>query len=133
MANIRKIYCCGCGRDVPARLTDGREIYPHREDLWKLPFWKCDACGNYVGCHHKTADRKTQPLGVIPTQIVRLLRIEIHNAMDWHYINKKRRTKMYRAISQKLGRTFHSADLRTVEECEQVLEIIRGIKQTEKT
>lgn len=63
----RAIFCCCCENDVHARLTDGREIYPHRHDLYSLPFWRCDGCGNHVGCHHKTKDR-TRPLGVIPTR-----------------------------------------------------------------
>jgi len=42
-----KIFCCGCGQDIDARLTDGAEIFPYRKDLYSLPFWKCDACGNF--------------------------------------------------------------------------------------
>jgi hypothetical protein len=70
---VRDIYCCGCESAVQARLTDGREIYPHRPDLADLPFWKCDGCGNHVGCHHKTNDR-TRPLGNIPTPEIRIAR-----------------------------------------------------------
>ncbi len=66
MGNNRSIFCCGCKADVRARLTSGKEIYPHRSDLSSLPFWRCDGCGNFVGCHHKTKDR-TRPLGCIPT------------------------------------------------------------------
>ncbi len=60
------IYCCGCNEKIKARLTNGEEIYPHRTDLYLLPFWKCDSCGNFVGCHHKT-DNPTKPLGCIPS------------------------------------------------------------------
>jgi hypothetical protein len=42
------IHCSGCKGPVNARLTDGAEIYPHRQDLHRLPFWRCDSCGNYV-------------------------------------------------------------------------------------
>jgi hypothetical protein len=49
-----KLYCTGCEHEVEARLTNGEERYPHRPDLYELPFWKCDACSGYVGCHHKT-------------------------------------------------------------------------------
>jgi hypothetical protein len=35
-AGTRMLYCCGCQKDVPARLTDGREVYPHRLDLFGL-------------------------------------------------------------------------------------------------
>lgn len=75
------IFCAGCAAEVDARLTDGGEIYPHRGDLAGLPFWKCDACGNYVGCHHKTKDR-TRPLGRIPTVEVRRARRHCHEVFD---------------------------------------------------
>ena len=70
MSKRRSIFCCGCQSDVQARLTDGAEIYAHRRDLASLPFWKCDACGNFVGCHHKTKHR-TRPLGCIPTKEIK--------------------------------------------------------------
>jgi hypothetical protein len=66
MTCTQTIYCCGCKSEVQVRLTDGSEIYPHSPDLHHIPFWKCDACKNYVGCHWKTKDR-TRPLGNIPT------------------------------------------------------------------
>jgi len=75
------IYCCGCLIKVNARLTDGSEIYPHRKDLSSLPFWVCDKCGNYVGCHHKTSNR-TAPLGCIPTSEIRAARNRIHKMLD---------------------------------------------------
>ena len=78
---VKMIYCCGCGCDVQARLTNGKEIYPHRMDLDEVPFWKCDKCGNYVGCHHKTKQR-TSPTGCIPTSEIRALRVQIHNIID---------------------------------------------------
>lgn len=43
------LYCCGCSEEITASLTDGKEIYPHRPDLYDLPFWKCDICGNLCG------------------------------------------------------------------------------------
>ena len=66
------IECVECKATVEARLTDGSEIYPHRKDLHKLPFWKCDHCGNFVGCHHKTKKR-TRPLGCIPNKEIKKL------------------------------------------------------------
>ena len=61
-----RLWCCECANHVEARLTDGREIYPHRPDLAALPFWRCDGCGGYVGTHHRSDD-PTRPLGVIPS------------------------------------------------------------------
>lgn len=110
------IYCCGCGTDVGARLTDGREIYPHRPDLQDVPFWRCDMCGNFVGCHHKTRKR-TEPLGCIPTAEVREARKRLHALIDpiWKS-GKMSRTGLYAALSHKLGRAYHTAEIRTVEE-----------------
>lgn len=120
------IYCCGCAKKVHARLTDGREIYSHRRDLWPLPFWICDACGNFVGCHHKTNDR-TRPLGCIPTPEIRELRKEIHKVLDalWNGDRAERR-RIYGVISKRIGRQYHTAETRSVAEAREVLFILRG-------
>ncbi len=113
----RLIYCCGCSSDVNARLTDGAEIYPHRRDLASLPFWKCDACGNFVGCHHKTKQR-TAPLGCIPTSEIKEARSHIHRILDplWKSGRFKRR-ELYSKIANSLGiKEYHTAELRSVEQ-----------------
>ena len=113
----RLIYCCGCSSDVNARLTDGAEIYPHRRDLASLPFWKCDACGNFVGCHHKTKQR-TAPLGCIPTPEIKEARSHIHRVLDplWKSGRFKRR-ELYSKIANSLGiKEYHTAELRSVEQ-----------------
>ena len=76
-----KIFCVSCDRDVEARLTDGKEVYPHRPELGPLPFWICNACKNSVGCHHKTKDR-TRPLGVIAPVELKRARQHIHKILD---------------------------------------------------
>ncbi|KAB2716623.1 zinc-finger-containing protein [Brucella intermedia] len=113
----RLIYCCGCSSDVNARLTDGAEIYPHRSDLARLPFWKCDACDNFVGCHHKTKQR-TAPLGCIPTPEIKEARSHIHRILDplWKSGRFKRR-ELYSKIANSLGiKEYHTAELRSVEQ-----------------
>ena len=75
------LYCCGCGKRVLPRLTNGRETYPHRSDLFMRPFWKCDACQNFVGCHYKTKHR-TNPLGCIPTKEIKNARRHLHRLID---------------------------------------------------
>ena len=109
-----QIYCCGCAAEVNARLTDGDEIYPHRQDLASLPFWKCDACGNYVGCHHKTKDR-TKPLGCIPTPQLLDARKKLHQLIDpiWRS-GRMGRKQLYKAISKDIGWEYHAAELRTM-------------------
>ena len=117
-----KIHCCGCGKKVDARLTDGEEIYPHLSDLRKNPFWKCDACGNYVGTHNKTGN-PTKPLGVIPTPELRKVRQRIHRMVDelWRegFLTRK---EAYREMSRYTGRRYHTADIASMDEAEKALE-----------
>ena len=122
-----KIYCVCCGHEVEARLTDGKEIYSHRPDLYSLPFWKCDTCGNFVGCHHKTKDR-TRPLGNIPTKELREARKHIHALLDpiWQS-GKMKRKEVYAFISEKCGWKYHTAKIRSIEEAREVYKIIRTI------
>ena len=122
------IRCCGCNSEkVEARLTDGSEIYPHREDLHELPFWKCDKCGNHVGCHHKTSNR-TAPLGCIPTQEIKNARQHIHKILDPLWQSKKyKRSYIYMKISEFIGWKYHTAAIRDIEDARN---IYRFIKQT---
>ena len=123
-----KIYCCGCQKDVEARLTDGGEIYPHRPDLASLPFWKCDGCGNFVGCHHKTQDR-TKPLGCIPTKELKNARKRIHAILDPIWKSKRMsRRQIYKKLAKVVGREeYHTAEIRTVEEARTVYQAVQGL------
>ena len=115
-----KLYCCGCGQDVDARLTDGSEIYPHRTSLGELPFWRCDACGGFVGCHYKTKDR-TRPLGCIPTAEIREARKYIHILLDSLWIDgNMNRKSVYAHLTKVLGREYHTADLRDLDEARRI-------------
>jgi len=130
-----KIYCCGCGSDTEARLTNGGEIYPHRNDLSHLPFWKCDFCDNYVGCHHKTKDR-IKPLGNIPTKELRYARKKIHELFDPIWKGSKNRggcmnRKMaYKSLSLSLGYEYHTAEIKTIEEARKVYLTVRDIRES---
>lgn len=126
-----KLWCCGCGKDVEPRLTDGAEIYPHRSDLSDLPFWKCDACKNFVGCHHKTRNR-TKPLGCIPTPEIKKARNRIHRLLDpiWREGRMPRR-ELYQAIATRIGiEEYHTAEIRTVEEAQKVYRTVKTITST---
>lgn len=122
-----EIYCCGCQSEVDARLTNGKEIYPHRHDLCWLPFWKCDTCGNFVGCHYKTKNR-TAPLGCIPTPEIKNIRMKIHIVIDpiWQS-GKLGRKEIYRQISEAVGFRYHTAKLRSVEDATRALVVAKGI------
>lgn len=122
-----KIYCCACKTQVEARLTNGAEVYPHREDLSNLPFWKCDKCNNAVGCHHKSKNR-TKPLGCIPTPELKLIRRHIHKILDplWQS-GMFSRSKVYRDLSKKIGWRYHTANIRSVEEGKEIYLIIKKL------
>lgn len=114
------IYCCGCAEISHARLTDGTEIYPHRPDLASLPFWICDRCKNFVGCHHKTKDH-IRPLGCIPTAEIKKARQHIHALLDPLWKNGFiPRGKLYAMLSEALGYQYHTAELRSLEEARKV-------------
>ncbi len=125
---VMKIYCVGCGKDVSARLTDGKEMYPHRKDLSNVPFWACE-CGAFVGCHWKTS-QPTRPLGVLATQELKNVRKEIHAILDplWRS-GQVSRGKIYASLSQKLGYEYHTGETRSVEEAQKVLKIAQEFKQ----
>jgi len=125
-----KIYCCGCEAEVDARLTDGEEIYSHRPDLHDLPFWKCDGCRNFVGCHHKTSDR-TKPLGCIPTKELKQARQHIHKIMDPLWKSKRiRRRELYEQVAEILEiKEYHTAEIRSVEDARRVYRAVLNIEQ----
>ncbi len=123
------IYCCNCTEEIDATLTNGAEIYPHRKDLKNLPFWKCTTCNSFVGCHHKTSD-PTKPLGVIPSEDIKRQRKFIHSILDPIWKSKVMpRRKVYSLLSEHLGYTYHTAEIRSVEEGNKVIDIINRIKQ----
>lgn len=123
-----KIYCCACGVDVEARLTNGGEIYAHRPDLKSLPFWKCNDCGNSVGCHYKTTNR-TKPLGCIPSPEIKEARKHIHSLLDpiWQSGRIGRR-EVYKMIGLQMGhKRYHTAEIRSLDEARTVYQIVRKI------
>lgn len=124
------IYCCGCQKDVEARLANGAEIYPSRFDLRKLPFWKCDGCGNHVGCHHKTGT-PTRPLGNIPTKEIRDARKHIHALLDPLWQNGKiKRGKLYAKLAAAIGDNhYHTGEIRTIEDARTVYRVAKDISR----
>lgn len=127
----RDIFCCGCGASVAARLTNGEEVYPHRRDLYTIPFWKCDTCGNFVGCHYKTG-RRTKPLGCIPTPEIKAARQEIHKIIDplWKSGRVSRR-ELYRMIAHVIGvEEYHTGEITSIEQAREVYRVARDLGAT---
>lgn len=80
-----KVDCAECTK--PCGLVDGRVIYPHRPDLASKMFWRCCACGAYVGCHRGT----TVPLGTTAGPVTQRARREAHAAFDPLWLAKMER------------------------------------------
>lgn len=121
---LKTIFCTGCQFTVEARLTDGAERYPHRPDLSNIPFWHCDSCGAWVGCHHKTKQR-TKPLGYLALPELFKARVAIHDIIDplWKS-DKIKRGQIYAHIAKKLGYQYHTGELRSLEEARTVYKIV---------
>ena len=119
------IYCTGCEADVETEVVTGATIYPRRPDLKDKKFHRCVVCHNYVGCHSSG-----EPLGVIPTPELRDARKHIHELIDplWKSGVINRRT-LYRKISSALGYTFHTADIRSIQEARYIYMIGRRIRK----
>lgn len=121
------LFCCYCKCVVQPELVTGADVYPHRPDLSDLPFWRCLGCGEFVGCHHKTKDR-TRPLGCIPTKEIKNARRHIHKILDplWKSGNLSRK-EVYQKISDALGKKYHTAEIRSIEEARDVYRIVKGL------
>lgn len=89
------LFCGSC--EQPARLTDGREIYPHRPDLAERNIWKCDGCGGYVGCHPRTK----VPLGTPANAELRKARKLLHEQRFDHIWKTADRTGGYHPEDEK--------------------------------
>ncbi len=73
---MNDIKCNYCGRK--ANLLTGKELYPHRRDLWAKKFWVCKPCDAWVGCH----DGTSKPLGILARREMRMARMEAHAVFD---------------------------------------------------
>ncbi len=120
-----KIYCCGCGKKVEATLVTGKETYPHRLDLYEEKFWRCD-CGLFVGVHKNS----NKPLGIIATHEIKKARSHIHKILDpiWRK-GVMTRSKVYKKISKEIGKDYHTANIRSIEEARCVYRIIQKIRK----
>jgi hypothetical protein len=119
----RTLYCCGCGCEATARKVSGADIYPNRPDLSGKVFWRCDACRNYVGTHKSEA-----PLGCIPTPELRKARGHIHAILDPIWKQRRMdRGQLYKRLTETLGRQYHTADLRTIDECRMIYRAVQAI------
>lgn len=90
-------YCCR-----PTVLVHGRDLYPHLEHLADKPFYYCEPCVAWVGCHYGT----TEPLGRLANAELRKAKGNAHNAFDRIWKGPAAtmsRSEAYLWLSERLG------------------------------
>lgn len=94
-----RVSCPYCGQDT--QCVTGKEIYPHRKDLYSLNFYLCKPCNAYCGCHKGTLN----PLGSPANVELREARMKAHRAFDelWKDKHMPSRTQAYKWLSEKTG------------------------------
>ena len=95
MPNVNCDYC-----GIPVPITTGREVYPHRPDLYTKKFYKCWPCDALVGCHPGT----DKPLGRLANAELRKAKIRAHAAFDYLWQSGwKRRGSCYAWLADSLN------------------------------
>lgn len=115
-----KLNCPYC--NAPAKLVSGKEIYPHRADLFKKSFYQCEPCDAYVGCHPGTI----KPLGRLANAELRKAKSAAHAAFDPIWKNSVMpRSNAYQWLAHKLGIEKHKCHIGMfdVETCKKTIVI----------
>lgn len=92
------VHCDYCGNVVP--LVTGREVYPHRPDLYAKKFYRCTPCDALVGCHPGTE----KALGRLANPELRKAKMAAHAAFDplWKS-GQHKRGQLYGWLAKQLG------------------------------
>ncbi len=105
--------CAYCG--VRSKLVTGKELYPHRPDLYSLNFYQCAPCDAHVGCHKGTL----KPLGRLANAELRKMKSATHAVFDpiWksRYDRKKQLNPSYKKAMARGGRYKKLAELLGIE------------------
>lgn len=137
--------CAHCGG--PAGIVSGAAIYPGRQDLAALRFWRCSPCGAWVGCHRTGNGRK--PLGRPANAELRRARGILHERMVdplWRgaietcgyepedararaIITRTARRRVYEFLADRLGIPFAETHVAMfdVEQCRAAWVALRGV------
>jgi len=108
----------------PARLVNGRQLYPSVPALARNKYYCCYACDTRVGCHPGT----TEPLGTMAHPALRELRRQTHSLVDalWG-IDGVVRSDAYFWLDHILGLGRNEAHISQMNErqCRQIIIYIR--------
>lgn len=121
--NFTIINCDYCSN--PAAKVTGKEIYPHRPDLFNLIFWSCVPCDAWVGCHKNS---NGVPLGRLANAELRKWKSKAHQAFDplWKF-NGKNRNECYQWLAKKMNIPVNKCHIGmfTVDQCKMVVDICK--------
>ena len=116
------MQCPYCGAE--AHKVTGKEIYPHRKDLYSKKFYQCKPCDAYVGCHPNS----DKPLGRLANADLRRAKMAAHAAFDpiWKSGNKSR-SKAYSWLAEAMKLTPDKCHVGMfdVAQCEQVVALCK--------
>jgi len=115
------VKCFHC--DSEAVLVTGRELYPHRPDLKRLYFWRCEPCQAHVGCHPDSSEALGRPANAQ----LRYARHQAHLRFDpmWKNGNLSR-SGAYGWLADRLGIPKHKTHIGQFDlyMCQRVVEVI---------
>jgi len=123
-----KVICPYCQRR--AECVSGKEIYPHRPDLYSKRFWLCRSCDAYVGTHHNS--RRHAPLGQLADAELRKAKKAAHNAFDRIWMDgSNTRKEAYAWLAEELGISLTSCHIGQfdVEKCKHVVAVCLPVKE----
>ena len=125
--------CNHCWKEL--RLTTGKEIYPHRSDLWMKQYWVCDPCNARVGCHPNS----NHALGYAANAELRNARSHVHGILDplWKPFKGSNgakqsymtRSEVYKTLSErmKLPRAETHISMFKIEDCREAYVILKDM------
>lgn len=117
------MLCNYCG--LLADFVSGKEMYPHRPDLYSLKFYHCPLCDASVGTHKKTLE----PFGTLSNRELKKFRQKAHEVFDgyWKTSKSATRDKCYRRLAKEMNLHPNETHIGMFdkEKCLKVVEIVR--------
>ena len=121
-------YCGGVIRLVPAWTVYGEST--DRLGKQGEMIYQCQNCNARVGCHRGT----TRPLGNVANEVLRLKRVETHQAFDAFWKQRRMsRTRAYQWLAEQLGLPEGGAHIGEFEmdQCQRVIALCRDAAAAE--
>jgi hypothetical protein len=120
-AFLRTCHYCG-GKTIK---VTGKDIYPHRPDLFGRIFYQCKPCDAHVGSHRETG----KPLGLVAKQELRTLRQKVHKLFDpiWQK-GPVKRTVAYKMLAKSMNMKTKNCHISwfNEDECQRAIKVLES-------